>query len=66
MQQRLARVDHRLRLAGLLVITALEERSRMEQQLREAQRAEQDACTQELAVAVKRYLAMGGRTWTTS
>ncbi|MFE1078965.1 hypothetical protein ACFW31_10635 [Nocardiopsis alba] len=62
-QQRLARVDHRLSLARLLVDGILDERSRVERQLREA---EQDAGTQELGVAVRRYLAMGGRTWTTS
>ncbi|MEU2947930.1 hypothetical protein ABZ617_18035 [Nocardiopsis alba] len=65
-QQRLARVDHRLSLARLLVDGILDERSRVERQLREAEQAEQDAGTQELGVAVKRYLAMGGRTWTTS
>ena len=65
-QQRLARVDHRLSLARLLVDGILDERSRVERQLREAEQAEQDAGTQELGVAVRRYLAMGGRTWTTS
>ncbi len=65
-QQRLARVDHRLSLARLLVDGILDERSRVERQLREAEQAEQDAGTQELGVAVKRYLAMGGRSWTTS
>ncbi len=65
-QQRLARVDHRLSLARLLVDGILDERSRVERQLREAERAEQDAGTQELGVAIRRYLDQGGRTWTTS
>ncbi|MEC3895977.1 hypothetical protein [Nocardiopsis sp. LDBS1602] len=65
-QQRLARVDRRLSLARLLVDGILDERSRVERQLREAEQDEQDAGTQELGVAVRRYLAMGGRTWTTS
>ncbi|MYR35473.1 hypothetical protein GTW20_25220 [Nocardiopsis alba] len=64
-QQRLARVDHRLSLARLLVDGILDERSRVERQLREAEQAEQDAGTQELGVAIRRYLAQGGRSWTT-
>ncbi|MFB8761325.1 hypothetical protein [Nocardiopsis alba] len=65
-QQRLARVDHRLSLARLLVDGILDERSRVERQLREAEQAEQDAGTQELGTAIRRYLAQGGRSWTTS
>ncbi len=65
-QQRLARVDHRLSLARLIVDGILDERSRVERQLREAEQAEQDAGTQELGVAIRRYLDQGGRTWTTS
>lgn len=62
-QQQLAHINHQLILTGLLVATVLNDRSRVEEQLREAEQAEQDACTQELGVAIRRYLHQGGRAW---